>query len=185
MKRRRSRKCLCCGEVFQVDPRNVRHQRYCSNPACRKASKAARQGRWRAKPENRDYFRGPQNVARVRDWRSTHPGYWRRPGAKTGAALQDDCRTQAIDLPRGRSNFVAAALQDVLLAQPAVLIGLIAHITDSALQDDIANTSRRLLQLGQDILSGGAGHAHQTAAVSRASAPGALAVQLGRSAPGA
>ncbi|CAE6900529.1 hypothetical protein [Paraburkholderia domus] len=35
-----------------------------------------------------------------------------------------------------------------------LLIGLIAHLTDSALQEDIARSTRRLLQLGQDILSG-------------------------------
>lgn len=155
MKRRRSRKCLCCGEVSRVDSRNLRHQRYCSKPACRKASKAARQRRWLAQPQNRDYFRGPYNVVRVRDWRAAHPGYWRRTGAKTVVALQDDSGTQAVELPRESARFVPAALQDVFLAQPAVLVGLIAHITDSALQDDIARSTRRLLQLGQDILSGG------------------------------
>jgi hypothetical protein len=33
-----------------------------------------------------------------------------------------------------------------------VLLGLIAHLIDSTLQDDIAATRQRLLQLGQDIL---------------------------------
>jgi len=156
MRRRRSRKCLCCGEVFRVDPRNVRYQRYCSKPACRKASKTARQRRWLAQPQNQDYFRGPYNVARVRDWRAAHPGYWRRPRTKPVVALQDDCCTQTVDLPRESARFLPAALQDVFLAQPAVLVGLIAHITDSVLQDDIARSTQRLLQLGQDILSGGA-----------------------------
>ena len=58
MKRGRRRKCLCCGGLFRPDPRNRRHQRYCSQPACRKASKAASQRRWLGKPDNRDYFRG-------------------------------------------------------------------------------------------------------------------------------
>jgi hypothetical protein len=43
-------------------------QRYCLAPRCRAASKAASQARWLAAPENRDYFRGPVNVARVREW---------------------------------------------------------------------------------------------------------------------
>jgi hypothetical protein len=44
-------------------------------------------------------------------------------------------------------------LQDVLIAQPAVLIGLIAHIVGTPLQDDIVRTADRLLRLGQDILA--------------------------------
>jgi hypothetical protein len=154
MKRRRRRKCLCCGEWYRVDPRNVRHQRYCSRPACRKASKATRQRRWLSKPENQDYFRGAEHLVRVRAWRSTHPGYWRRGGAKAAIALQDDSCTQGVEVPSESAPLAAHALQDVFLAQPAVLIGLIAHITDSALQDDIVQSTRRLLQLGQDILAG-------------------------------
>ena len=71
------RKCICCRKLFRPDPRNRHHQRYCSAPVCRAASKAASQARWLAKPENQDYFRGPVNVARVQLWRSRHPGYGR------------------------------------------------------------------------------------------------------------
>jgi len=42
------------------------------------------------------------------------------------------------------------------LAQPAVLIGLIAHIAGTPLQEEIARTSGRLLRLGQDILASSA-----------------------------
>ena len=72
------RKCKCCLKLFRPDPRNRRHQRYCSVPACRAASKAASQARWLAAPENQGYFHGPVNVARVQAWRSRHPGYWRK-----------------------------------------------------------------------------------------------------------
>jgi hypothetical protein len=147
--------------VFRADPRNVKHQRYCSAPACRQASKAASQRRWLAQPENQDYFRGAEQVARVQRWRDAHPGYWRRPGASTGGALQDDCHAQTIEIKEESAFLVGDALQEVLSAQPAVLIGLIAHLTDSALQEDIARSTRRLLQLGQDILSGGREHADQ------------------------
>ena len=66
MKRYRRRKCRHCKELFRPDPRNLRHQRYCSKPACRRASKAASQHRWLSKAQNRDYFRGAENVQRVR-----------------------------------------------------------------------------------------------------------------------
>ena len=60
---------------------------------------------------------------------------------------------------------VKLGLQDALRLQGPVLIGLIAHLSDSTLQDDIAQTSRRLLQLGQDILSGRAPDAPQATPV--------------------
>jgi hypothetical protein len=48
MARRRRRKCKCCRRLFRIDPSNRRHQRYCSAPRCRRASKAASQARWLA-----------------------------------------------------------------------------------------------------------------------------------------
>jgi len=151
MERGRRRRCLCCQELFGPDSRNRRHQRYCSKPACRCASHAASQRRWLSKPENRDYFRGPIHVARVRAWRRTHPGYAQRADTHLRSALQDDSCTQPVD---SASDSAGLTLQEIISAQPLVLIGLIAHLTDSALQEDIAASSRRLLQLGQDILGG-------------------------------
>ena len=55
----RRRKCLNRRQLFRSDPRTVRHQRYCSAPPCRKASKT----RWLSKPQNRSNFRGPEHVA--------------------------------------------------------------------------------------------------------------------------
>jgi hypothetical protein len=52
MKGSAKRKCLCCGEFHPPDHRNLRHQRYCSKPACRKESKAQSQRRWLQSPEN-------------------------------------------------------------------------------------------------------------------------------------
>jgi len=53
------RKCKCCRELFRPDPRNRRHQRYCSAPRCRRASKAASQARWLSKPGNEAYSATP------------------------------------------------------------------------------------------------------------------------------
>ena len=63
------RKCNCCLKLFRPDPRNLRHQRYCSATGCRAASKAASQARWFAAAENQGYFRGPVNVTLL--WRSS------------------------------------------------------------------------------------------------------------------
>jgi hypothetical protein len=143
------RKCKCCHKLFRPDPRNRHHQRYCAAPSCRAASKAASQARWLAAPENRDYFRGPVNVARVRAWRARNPGYWR----KRRVALQDRSLEQAVDSTNKNASFASPPLQEFLSAQPAVLIGLIAHITGTPQQEEIARTTDRLLRLGQDILA--------------------------------
>jgi len=164
--------CLFCGEIFRPDRRNAGHQKYCSAANCRKASKAASRRAWLAKPENRDYFRGPENVARVRSWRAAHPGYWRRPGGQsagrldTRLPLQDLCLPQVVEMAADSTDDPQPALQDLWRDQPAVLIGFIAQFTGSALQDDIARSTRRLIELGRDILAGRRGDDHQTGALS-------------------
>jgi hypothetical protein len=152
-------KCLCCGDIFTADARNRGRQKYCPKRPCRAAGKAARQRRWLEQPGNRDYFSGPEHVERVREWRVAHPGYWRAPRRGQRVALQDALALQVIEAPE---DLARRALQDAPRCQGPVLIGLIAHLSDSALQDDIATTTRGLLQLGQDILSGQTAHAPQT-----------------------
>jgi hypothetical protein len=161
MTRNRTPKCLCCGDLFKADVRNRGRQKYCPKRACRAAGKAARQRRWLSRPENENYFREADNAARVREWQHAHPGYWRHTARYKRRTLQDAHRAQAIE-PFTES--ASLALQDALRLQGPVLIGLIAHLSDSTLQEDIAQTSRRLLQLGQDILSGKRSDARQTGA---------------------
>ena|SRR5438477_12809983 len=149
-------KCLSCREIFTVDVRNRGRQKYCPKPKCQRASKAASQRRWLQRPENRNYFRDPQNAARVRRWQQEHPDYWRNTQRYRRRTLQEVCPRNPLS-PRENNALPAAAaspLQEALYAPGPLLIGLIATLVDSPLQDDIAQTSRRLLQLGQDILTG-------------------------------
>src|SRR5450759_2203395 len=122
---------------------------------------AARQRRWLGRPENQDYFSGPEHVERVRMWRAAHPVYWRSHRRGRGVALQDALTPQVFETPE---DLPSRTLQEALRLQAPILIGLIAPLSDSALQVDIATTARGLLQLGQDILSGEKGHAPQTGA---------------------
>jgi hypothetical protein len=137
--------------LFTPDARNATRQRYCSKPVCRKHSKADSQRRWLQKPENRDYFRGAEHVQRVQRWRAAHPGYWRRT-QRSPVALQDSLITQVAVNAANCHPTPKDALQDLLILQPAVMVGLIAQLTGCALQDDIARAARRMQQLGNDIL---------------------------------
>ena len=150
----RRRRCASCQKLFLPEPRSRHCQRFCSQPACRKASKSASQAHWRSKPENRDYWRGPEHVERVRAWRKAHPQYW-KPGVHSAeSALQDDCR------PPGDSP-----LQDDCIPDDPLLAGVIATLAGSTLQEDIAATCRRLIAMGCEILR------RQTTAEAVASAP--------------
>jgi hypothetical protein len=186
----KKRKCKHCRTFFLPDARNATHQEYCCKAECRKASKRASQRKWLKKPENRDYFRGSENVRRVKQWRSAHPCYWRRKPSKSKTALQDLLIVQPAENNKDTDKLASTALQDLLTAQPFVLLGLIANFTDTALQDNIDITLRRLQQLGRDIAqhyttcSKGGLYGIEVSYPSPTCAPCASTVQLGRPATG-
>lgn len=196
MKSVRSRICLCCKKVFEADRRNACHQKYCVEPACRKASKAASQRRWMDKPENKNYHSGPVAVARVRTWQAAHPEYREGQKAKRAHALQDFIHTQPIEFKQETAILThcadisampdSSALQDFIMTQPLVFIGLISHFFNLTLQDDIANITRSLQKLGEDITNGRRpDEFEETGDLFRTGTTGASPVQLGGSAPGA
>jgi hypothetical protein len=128
--------CLCCKQLFIPDPRSRGRQRFCSKRDCRKASKKESQQRWASKPENKDYWRGPEQVARVQAWRKNQPEYWRRAAKKI--ALQE--------------KIPASPLQDVILPTDPLIIGLVSVIAGGTLQDKIAATCRDLIAKGCEVL---------------------------------
>lgn len=119
--------CLCCHDYFEPDPRSRYHQKFCSKPACRKASKALSQQRWLGKRDNRNYWKGVEQVERVRAWRKRNPRYWKQ------------------------SNYSSQLQDDSIPADPLVL-GLVATLAGSTLQEDIVITCRHLVRKGCDIL---------------------------------
>ena len=146
------RKCLCCKEFYRPDHRNLRHQCYCSKPACRKESKAQSQRRWLQRPENENYFRGSDNSRRVKQWRKRNPGYWRKKKSSTQVPLQEVLQTQIAQNEELIPKRTPDALQDLFSMQPAVVVGLISMMTGSALQEDIVSTVGVLVRKGRDIL---------------------------------
>jgi hypothetical protein len=153
-------KCLHCKKFFVPDYRNRGRQKYCSATECQSASKQQSQERWLSKPENRDYFRGPENVKRVQQWREEHPDYSKRQVRKPPRTLQETCPevlpeqvAVAQDLiPKEVPQVSRPALQELCVAQTPLLVGLIAQFTDTPLQEDIVTYTRRLIAKGQDIL---------------------------------
>ena len=182
------KRCRNCDKLYKPDARNASRQEYCNKPECRKASKTASQKRWLEKPENQNYFCGTSNVQRVSQWRKEHPGYWRRKSDKTNSALQETLNLQPTENTTDTTDPSFRALQEIINRQPIVLLGLIANMTGSALQDHIDITVRRLLQLGQDIVyhstqsKGGQPHDVERTYFPRESPPGAQTVQLAGSA---
>ena len=180
-----TRKCVHCHVFFKPDPRSKGRQTFCSLTDCRQASKKASQKKWLQKPQNQHYFSGPENVQRVRLWRGKNPGYSKRSQIASSAPkpLQDSLIAQDTENKEETEILKQDPLQDLLMAQPSVLIGLIAHLTGSTLQDDIVRSGQKLQELGEDFLSQsnsdqGEYHVIPTLARSQPIAPNPIPVQL-------
>jgi len=185
-KRRRRRKCRCCGHLYMPDARRARVQKYCDKPECRKASQARSWHQWFMKPGNRDYYKGKDEVDRVRQWRAKHPGYWKR-GTKPENALPKIRDVQVTEDQVDTTILATDALPKMIMSEPALAVGLIASLTGSALPKDIEETSRRFVTLGQDILGinpgispkGGRRDGRKESSGSRSAEASAQSVQLG------
>jgi len=164
MQQKRRRKCKHCRKLYHSDHR-VRHQKYCSAPACQKASKLASQARWLSNPKNKNYFHGKANVLRTQAWRKKHPKYWRRRCPKRPNALQETISRQPVDCKQDTYGLFSDALQDMRLTQPSVVVGLISELTGSALQEEIVGTLRKMQARGQAILGMAPGQATKGAGV--------------------
>ncbi len=141
------RKCRHCLRPFVPDYRNAYHQRFCPQMECKQASKRCSQRRWLRQPKNRNYFREPDNIARVREWRLAHPDYWRH---------YRSCRTASAPVapPLDPTVSMAApsALQDFCRSKAPVFIALVSRLGRCALQEDIANCARQVVLEAQCIL---------------------------------
>jgi len=188
MKLIRNLQCQCCKKSFTPDYRSVKRQKYCDEPECRKASKAASQKRWIKK--NPTYFTGSDNVERVREWRLANPGRRRRKSSCD--VLQDICgqiadtKQGVIPLLPAELSALPPVLQDFCVSQDPVIIGLISQLTGFVLQDQIATVIKRMEQLGQDVICSTTGgrYAPQVPNLSRPHPQHSGAVQLGGSPSG-
>lgn len=147
------RKCRCCTKFFQPDRRTEDRQRYCSEPACRQASKASSQRRWLSQNGNGDHFRGADEVRRVQRWRKAHPGYWKKKNPSSQSTQAVAAQTTHPDQSsRNVPRALPGTLQDYCLVQDPAFVGLLSMVTGRTLQEDIAATTRQVLLRGRNIL---------------------------------
>lgn len=70
MRVRRKVRCVHCGEFFVPSPRLGKRQKTCGSEKCKRLQNFSAQKCWKGK----NYELCRQNQ---KDWRSSHPGYWR------------------------------------------------------------------------------------------------------------
>jgi len=72
-RRRRSKHCRCCRELFDPDPRTQGKQQYCSKESCQSHRQRQNEYRWLA--DNPDGLAYQQELSKK--WYKTHPEYSR------------------------------------------------------------------------------------------------------------
>ena len=149
--------CLHCNRTFMPDCRHRLTQRYCEKPKCKRARQAASLERWRQKPENAGFWRGAWNVERVQEWRAQHPEYWKRGKRRKAVALQNAMELTEV-VPRHLEktdmdeNCVTKRIPRLLEEQSPVMVGLIAQLTGSTLQNAIGEMTLRLFETGRAVM---------------------------------
>lgn len=156
-KKIRRRRCKHCDDLFKLDPRNLKRQKFCRKPACKEASKRYSQQKWLMKPKNKDHFSGSENVIRVQQWRQENPGYWKRKKSKKTASLIKDALQETLSVKtfagKGFLNdLMQIALQDPLSAKTIVVISFDTQLSKTTLQDIIDFTDQGTVKLVPDVL---------------------------------
>ncbi len=143
------RRCAHCRRPFVVNPRVGKLHRYCSRPACAKASRRAAQQKWLKSNGGKAFYRGKENAQHVRDWRARTPQYWKRPRRHPGVRFGKFRLT-----PKLAAVLRSVALQDEIDTVLALQVGTISRLSGTALQDTIAREMRATMLLGRAILRG-------------------------------
>jgi len=83
----RRKRCLCCKELFEPDPRTKGKQRYCSKSACQAKRQRQNESDWRIK--------NPECLAeqykQTRLWYKAHPDYSRQRRTENPEVRQQNC----------------------------------------------------------------------------------------------
>ena len=138
------RPCCVCHNQFIPSKYSGNRQVVCDRAECRREVKRQRQASWEGR--NRDYFKGPENVERVREWRRNNPGWQerkKRVGAKSRAEAESCNREEA----------GGELLQDsVPESKDVALVGFIAFMTGVVLQDEVQSLYDECIRRGNELL---------------------------------
>ena len=146
---KQSRDCAHCGAPFAINPRVGRRHRYCARPECVRISQAVSRRKWLTQNGGKTYYLNANAKDRVRTWRQDNPQYWKK---KVGGKRAQE--TEFVVTKKLRAILRDVALQDLIDTNLALKIGIISHLTGTALQDVIAKEIRRLMLRGHAILQG-------------------------------
>jgi hypothetical protein len=141
------RPCCICHNLFTPNKFARARQVVCSREPCRKTAKKQRQADWFSR--NRDYFCGPENVERVRQWRRKKALESRpvppspKPPDPASTQKAKSCNTTEPE---------SGVLQD--LARPAepVIMGLLALWSGTMLQDEVHKLYSQCSRRGSELL---------------------------------
>lgn len=89
-KQTRRKRCFCCGELFDPDPRSKGKQRYCSKAECQTTRQRQNELDWRVR--NPDCL--AEQYKQTRLWYKAHPDYSRQRRSLNPQILQQN-RNQA------------------------------------------------------------------------------------------
>jgi hypothetical protein len=102
------KRCTICGRWFIPNPRTVKTQKACDDPACRRARKRQADKAWLAK--NPGWTAGRK--IKIRNWNRDYPAYWRRYRAEH----PQYCRKERERMARNR--VLRVAKQDAIRQNP-------------------------------------------------------------------
>jgi hypothetical protein len=121
-KKHERRRCRSCKKLFTADPRCRFHQRFCTEDACQKASKAESQHKYRTKIEN----------------------LWQHQGEKIFAKLASQ--------PLNGANSARCPNGDEKTLQEAFNWGMMAVVSGSSTQVLIERAYEKVLAVGRELL---------------------------------
>ena len=130
---------------------DVRHQKYCSDKSCQRASHRASQKKYRASSKGP---RKEDEVERMQKRRANR----KKQAAVKEAVLRDDCYAEVVDDKDDSSRVVV--LRDDCLDHNPLIIGLISQLS-GVLRDGIEPVLKSLHSRGQMILGKGPGIVNQ------------------------
>jgi len=145
------RSCSICHNNFIVNKFSSSRQLVCQRKECRKIAKKQRQADWLAR--NPDYFKGSENVERVRQWRLKKAEKVANLKIKLETQKSSESKSSQKAKSCSKLNLENEVLQDLAFAsQSPILIGFMSFTTGSVLQDEVLNLCAECFIRGQQLL---------------------------------